>query len=303
MPSKKQLCPAPVIAQLISAANISYELNVFLHNGFLTHRRTRGIGPPQLVFRRSSDPEPYKIEYAAYEDYFFPLLNEQALIGRGLKRTEVEAWLEMPGNDGFTHPECLPLCLRWGQNAEGVYVKEYTAPIDNPDRQVEFIPYSCKKSGLTYYCLCNDDYCFRGTRYEKELQGQGILRDHSQQIGSEGCWHGWYSTDLVALQKSLSTYGLSPVLIQYVAEYGVVYYENSMESKWGETFYLKSEAEARYAAFPENQAYDSYRTDEYPRLIKGTSYSVRGRPVDGGRSGEKVLFKHHLAQARRGRAP
>lgn len=303
MPSKKQLCPAPVIAQLISANAISYELQVFSHNGFLTHRRTRGIGPPQPIFRKSSDLEPYKIEYAAYEDYFHPILNEHALIRRGLKRAEVEAWLEMPGNDGFTHPECIPLCLRWGQNTEGVYVKEYTASADNAVNQVEFIPHSCRQSGLTYYRLCYDDYGFRGTRYEKELQAQGILREHSEQIGLEGYWRGWYSTNLAALQKALSTYGLSPVLVQYVAEYWVGFYENRSEVRWGETFYLKSEAEARYAEFPENYAYDSMRTDEYPRLVKCVTDLVRGRAVDGGRSGEKVLFKHHLAQARQGKAP
>ncbi|MGI4734874.1 MAG: hypothetical protein ACRYG7_06800 [Janthinobacterium lividum] len=295
MPPKKHQQSAPVIAQLITEKIISYELEVFSHKGFLAQLRTRGIGPPQPVFRRPSDPAPYKVEYAAYEDYFFPLLNDVALARRGLKRAEVEEWLKMPGNDGFTHPECVPLCLRWGQNAEGIFAKEYVAPAGNPDNQVEFIPYSCKQSGLTYYCLCYDDDSFQGSRCEKELKSQEILREHTEQIGSEGYWRGWYSTDLVALQKALSSYRLSPVLVQYITEYGVVYFESSMESIWGEHYYLKSEAEARYAEFPEDPAYDSYLTNEYPRLIKGTSYSVRGRPVHGGRSGEKVLFKPHLA--------
>lgn len=69
MPKKLPLAPAPVIAQIISSTNILYELAVFSHQGFVVTRRSRGIGPPQPVFRLPSDKDSYKVEYSTYEDY------------------------------------------------------------------------------------------------------------------------------------------------------------------------------------------------------------------------------------------
>lgn len=293
MAKKPLLAPAPVIAQIISPTVILYELEVFTHDGFLVTRARRGIGPPQPVFNSPGDKEPYKIEYAAYEDYWHPVFNESALIRRGLnsksKRAEIEAWLAVPGNDAFTHPECAPLCLRWGENAEGLHVKRYTIPAGNPEYQAMFIPYSCWQSGLTYYTLI-DPYG-KQSRAVKEMKVQGILREHTEEISSEGNWYGWYSTDWVALQQTLATHRLEPVLVQVIIHYFVGLESGEYKQKWIKHFYLQSEAEELYAQYPENPAYDAFRTNEYPRLVKGASEMLRGEGINGWKSGEKVVFK------------
>ena len=293
MPNKNPLTPAPVIAQIISPTTIIYELEVFSHNGFVVTRRRRGIGPPQPIFRLPSDKEPYKIEYAAYQDYWHPVFNELALVRHGLggksKRAELEAWLAVPGNDAFTHPECAPLCLRWGDNTDGLHVKKYTIPAGNPDYQAMFIPYSCRQSGLTYYAHI-DPYGHH-SRAAKEMQAQGILQEHTKEIGAEGNWHGWYSTDWIALQQALATYRLTPVLVQVIEHYFVCLETAENKRKWIKHFYLQSEAEELYAEYPENPAYDAFRTNEYPRLIKGATEMLRGDGINGWRSGEKVIFK------------
>jgi hypothetical protein len=294
MSKKPRLSPAPVIAQIISPTTILYELEVFSHEGFVVTRRRRGIGPPQPVFEFSSDKEPSGVEYAAYQDYWHPILNELALVRHGLsskaKRAELQAWLAVPGNDAFTHPECAPLCLRWGENTDGIHVQKYTIPAGNPDYQAMFIPYSCWQSGLTYYALI-DPYD-RHFRAAKELKAQGILQEHPEQIGTEGKWHGWYSTNWIALQQALATHRLTPVLVQVIEHYFVCLETAEHKQKWIKHFYLKSEAEELYAQYPENPAYDAFRTNEYPRLIKGASEMLREDGINGWRSGEKVIFKH-----------
>ena len=125
MPVNPQLAPAPVIAQVISPTAILYALQVYPHDGYVVESRCRGIGPPQPFFEFSSDTEPRGIRYAAYEEYYHPVLNEPALARSGVKREDIEAWLKVPGNDALAHPEYASLCLRWGENPGGVYVQEY----------------------------------------------------------------------------------------------------------------------------------------------------------------------------------
>jgi hypothetical protein len=288
MPLNSKRFPPPVIAQIISPSNILYALHVFASNGYIVTRRRRGIGPPLPVFEFDSDTEPSRIKYAAYQDYFHPIFNESALARSEVKRETIETWLAVAGNDALTHPDYAPLCLRWGENPGGLFVEEYIIPAGNPDNQKEFIPYSCWQSGLTYYRF-SAPYD-GGSRYEKELKAQGVLREHTEEVGSEGDWYGWYTTDLVALQGALAVYGLTPVLAQVVTAYWVELKKSEHKREWIDHFYLESEALARYAQFRENPAYDAFRTNEYPRLIKGASCSMRDAAIDGWCSGEKVLL-------------
>lgn len=297
MPIAPQLAPAPVIAQVISPTAILYALQVYSHNGYVVESRRRGIGPPQPFFEFSSDTEPRGIRYAAYQEYHHPVFNEPALARSGVKREAIEAWLKAPDNDALTHPDFEPLCLRWGDNSEGIYVQEYVVPAGNSEHQIVFTPFSCWRSEITYYRIHSS---FSGnSRHEKALKEQGILREHTAEINSEGDWYGWYSTDWVAVQRALAALRLTPVLAQVITHYWVSLYEREDEITWTEHFYLESEALARYAQFRENLAYDAFRTNEYPRLVKGGVSTLRNETIDGWRSGEKVLLSRVATEVAR----
>lgn len=287
MPKKSTQSPPPVIAQVISPTTITYVRQAFSHQGYVVTRRSRGIGPPQPVVTSQPDTAE-KATYAAYQDYYHPVFNKAALAHSPVQRTEIEEWLKVPGNDAGTHPQYAPLCLRWGENPGGIFVSPYKMPPGNPAQQVGFIPYS-QDSGQTIYYLI--DPVWNGSPYARQLLADGILQQHADLADAAGAWRAWHSTDWPALQRALAVYSLTPVLTQYVTEYSVSLYTRQDKVKWSKSFYLSSEAEELYDQFPENPAYNAFRTDEYPRLVKAEYSTVHGAEGDFGFSGEKVLFK------------
>jgi hypothetical protein len=215
------------------------------HHGFVVQRRYRGVGTP---FYRKHYPYPSDL-WAGYqyaEAYLEPFLNPSAVQAAGLCATTIRQWAAAHPDEIFTHPTYASLCLRWGENAHGYRVEEFREPALTPDT-LPFTPHTCWESGTTYYQWA------AGPNVEIDLWERirvpARLQNHLREIGREGRWSGWYTTDYRALDQALATQGRRLALAQPRMGYGVFTQEGG-ELEVLMTADTAEEAQAYFAALP-----------------------------------------------------
>lgn len=215
-------------------------------DGFLVQRRYRGVGEPNYSAYGASSSDLWA-SYEYVEAYLEPFLNLGAVQAAGLSATSIRAWVADHPGEVFTHPIYASLCLRWGVNAHGYRVEELEEPALTPEA-VPFTPRTCWASGTTYYQWASS------LKAEEDLLEQirmtARLRDHVREIGQEGKWPGWYTTDHRALSQALAAQGRRLVLAQSHTCYGVFTQEGA-DLTVLMTADKAEEAQAYYAALPE----------------------------------------------------
>lgn len=216
------------------------------HDGFLVQRRYRGVGEPNYSTYSTATADLWA-SHEYVEAYLEPLLNPGAVRAAGLSAASIREWVAAHPGEVFTHPIYAPLCLRWDDNAHGYRVEECKTPALTPEA-VPFTPHTCWELGITYYQWA------ASPQAEEELLEQvrvpARLREHIREIGQEGTWSGWYTTDHRALSEALAAQGRHLVLAQPRICYGV------FTQEWLEITVLMTtdtaeEAHKYYTALPE----------------------------------------------------
>ena len=286
-PSKRLMSPAllpPVlpIAQVHTPHGavwyISYARR---HDDFVVQRRYRGIGAPS--YRQWPEFHPTRVwKYYRYvESYEEPFLNPGAIQAAGLSEKRIRKWNAAHPGAIFTHPTYAALCLRWGDNAHGYQVSELPEQVIEPGA-VFLTPHTCWQSGTTYY------HWGRATTADAELLEQvkmaGGLRDHVRELGWEGSWQGWYTTDRRALERVLAPLGRRVVLAQ-----PCIRYANWVVAPQGqEEVLLQADqaeaAQASYAALPEKRG-----VYEGPQVAFGHLVQWPGQPIEWSMVAEKFV--------------
>lgn len=226
--------------------SVWYVAHARLHDGFLVQRRYRGVGNPNYIVGHGS-PSDLWATHEYVEAYLEPLLNPGAVQAAGLSATAIREWVVAHPGEVFAHPIYASLCLRWGENAHGYRVEELEEPTLTPEA-VPFTPHTCWESGTTYYQWASSP------RADEDLWEQirvlGLLREHVQEIGQEGKWSGWCTTERLALSQALVAQGRHLILAQPRTCYGV-YTQDGAELTVLMTADTAEEARAYYTALPE----------------------------------------------------
>jgi hypothetical protein len=172
------------------------------HQGFVVQRRYRDD-------EEGDDNEWCAPEFRYLAAYYQPFLNPGAVQAAGLSAKTIQQWAnEHPGKI-FTHPTYANLCLRWaGGNAHGY---EVTALAEEPVELADlpFTPHTCWRSGTTYYQWAVPEPVSMTVPEEDalllaQLRDQAGLVRHKREVGEEGPWLGWYTTDRGALEQTLA---------------------------------------------------------------------------------------------------
>ncbi|SFQ49440.1 hypothetical protein [Hymenobacter arizonensis] len=248
--------------------SVRYVAQARSHQGFLVQRRYRGVGEPHYSTSTSS-PWNFWVSYEYVKACLEPLLNLGAVQAAGLSATAIRAWIADHPGEVFTHPVYASLCLRWGENTYGYRVEELEEPELTPEA-VPFTPHTCWESGTTYYqwaAAPNADQDLL-----EQIRLPAYLQNHVREIGQEGGWFGWYSTDYRALHHALAAQGRRLVLAQPRMCYGV------FTQDCGTLTVLMTadgaeEAYAYYAALPE--APETYRGPTSEGNCVGYGYFVQ----------------------------
>lgn len=187
------------------------------HQGFVVQRRHQNAEEDNDELRAP--------EFQFLAAYYRPFLNPGAVQAAGLSAQAIQRWADAHPGKIFTHPTYANLCLRWGGNAHGYEVaalaEEPVGPADVP-----FMPHTCWRSGTTYYQLAVPEPVSMTMPEEDalllaQLRDQAGLVRHERELGEEGPWLGWYTTDRVALEQTLASLGRRLVLAQPSFHYGV----------------------------------------------------------------------------------
>lgn len=216
------------------------------HDGFLVQRCYRGVGEPNYSTYTTATANLWA-SHEYVEAYLEPLLNLGAVRAAGLSAASIREWVAAHPGEVFAHPIYASLCLRWGDNAHGYRVEECETPVLTPEA-VPFTPHTCWESGITYYQWA------ASPQAEEELLEQirepARLRDHVREMGQEGQWSGWYTTDHRALSEALAAQGRHLVLAQPRVGYGV-FTQESAQLTVLMTAATAEEAHKYYTALPE----------------------------------------------------
>jgi hypothetical protein len=188
------------------------------HQGFVVQRRHRNA-------EEGDDNALRAPEFQFLAAYYRPFLNPGAVQAAGLSAQAIQRWADEHPGKIFTHPTYAHLCLRWDGNAHGY---EVTALAEEPvePADVPFTPHTCWRTGTTYYQLAVPEPTYLPIPEEDalllaQLRDQAGLVRHEREVGEEGPWRGWYTTDRVALEQTLASLERRLVLAQPSFHYGV----------------------------------------------------------------------------------
>jgi hypothetical protein len=224
---------------------------------FVAQRRYQAVGTPQYVFEEELG--------RLWEDtdriaaHWIPYLNPGAVQAAGLDLATIMAWSVAHPNQIFTHPTYAALCLRWGENAFGYTVTEQAQePV--VEGAVPFTPHTCWLTGTTYYQV--------GPVEQEELLDalcqEAALTEHLQELGLEGTWRGWYTTDLWKVKEILAARGQRLMLANAQLCYGVCLEVEPVDSKhWIGVYATAEEASMLYQS-----ALDAGPTEEEHACLK-----------------------------------
>ena len=273
--------PAPLpIAQLTTPLGEPwYIAHARSHQGFVVQRcyqpvtdkgQAHGSSTPSLV-----------------QSYFKPFLNHGAVQAAGLEVASIQQWIAAHPDQVFTHPTYAALCLRWGKNTYGYEVTALRTEPVGPNA-IPFTPHTCWQSGTTYYQLAipereSGDATDEEALLLARLQDQAGLVRHQREVGQEGAWQGWYTTNRSALEQVLDSLGYHLVLAQPHFYYGMWVQMTLADYADGQEKPLSlhnsaNEAQARFSAL--QQTSGSRQREGFPRLTHGYVEQWPGRPAE-----------------------
>lgn len=251
------------------------------HHDFVVQRRYRGVGAPS--YRQSPDFHPTRVwkHYPYVTPYEEPFLNLRAIQAAGLSERHIRKWSAAHPGAIFTHPTYAAFCLRWGDNAHGYHVSELPEQVIEPGA-VFVTPHTCWQSGTTYY-----QWSRAGTTDAKlleQIRMAGDVRDHVRELGWEGTWQGWYTTDRGALENALASLGRRVVLAQPCIRYATWVAVPHEQEKLLLLTDQAEAAQAYYAALPEERG-----VYEGTQVAFGHLVQWPGQPVEQGMVAEKFV--------------
>jgi hypothetical protein len=285
----QELPPSSTIACVQLPGELRYVAQAKNLQGFLAQRRYRGVGPPRYQRQYGSldaGSGYLQKEYAYYEGYWQPFLNPIAVREAGFEVAEVLAWVQAHPGQVFTHPTFAACCLRWEDNTPGIVVYPLEEVYEeNPATTLFFTPHSCWLTGKTYFqvvsAVPDTDPTMRA------LQEHAHLALHGWELGAEGTWQGWYTTDWAAAEATLAELGFSAAL----AERSVVHYVSFLTAA-GEahrTYYQSMEgAKTHFVQLPSTPQLPTGDAP-YPLATLGAVERLAGQQVWAGVETEKAL--------------
>jgi hypothetical protein len=294
----KNPCLLP-LAHVQSPRGLWYIAHALNHHGFVVQRRYVGVGTPSY-FRLQPTPAAAGMlweTHAFYRPHLVPFLNPESVRLAGLDMAYILAWCTENPGAVFAHPTYGPLCLRWGENPHGFSVVELSPKISPIEiGPLCFTPHTCWLSGTTFYQLAtyleDDDPLFIA------LYGRAGLVPHLHQIGAEGTWTGWYTTDRGAIERVLASYGRTFVLDQVQLAYCVWEVHDNQREHRCMYYATVEEAVADYHSVLEDSTPRQYPIQSYPQLGIGFNRWLQGQETEQALLQEKQVFAHDLGLLR-----
>jgi hypothetical protein len=237
----------PILAEVLTpAGEVWYVPRAQQHGPFLAQRRYVGAG--SYCYTGSADEGMLFVHQERATPVWVPYLNPAAVQAAGLDITAIMAWSAQHPGQIFAHPTYGPLCLQWGDNANGYIVVAHSPDPAAAADAVMFTPHTCWLTGRTYYQL--------DTRTEEAafatLVAQAGLLPHEYEIGLEGSWPDWYLLDINLAAQVLATAGREVVVACPHLYYGAwIYSGEAGEIQWLSMGNTAEEALAFYQRLPE----------------------------------------------------
>ena len=271
--------PSP-IAQVYTPQGANwYIAQAQQHQGFVVQRRYRGVGAPYYTHEYPGNNQGRIWRNCRQvAPRVMPFLNPGAVRAVGLTTAAVYRWAAAHPGEIFSHPTYAPLCLRWGANPFGYGVEELVEPTLSSNA-VPFTPHTCWQSGTTYYQLVLAPASEEPAIVDV-LRAQAGLRIHDRELGWEGTWSGWYTTDRPAVERSLASRGQYMALAQPHLHYGV-WLESAVGSEEHQVvawYATAEEAQAHFLALPEDPVPTGGHFN-YPRVAVNSTVQWPGQGV------------------------